>query len=108
MTTQNFIDLCISGDALADQIDDYVERWHANEVGQSLELSEFLGMDDHEYAIWMRDSKAIYGIIKAHKFHKSVDIFTDDYFTMPLAARSESTEETQLLTNWLKKLGKIE
>ncbi len=107
-TNQSFVDLCITGHALADEIDDYVDRWHSNSDGRQLELSEFLGMNKHEYALWMRDPNAIYAIVKAHKFGASVDSYVDDYFYLPLAARSESTEDTKSVMEWLKNIGKIE
>lgn len=49
------------------QTGDYVDRWHDTAVGKEMPLHVFLGMDEHEYALWMRDPNAIHEIIQAHK-----------------------------------------
>jgi hypothetical protein len=105
---QSFVERCLVGTALPDEIDDYIDTWHDTDVGEHMSLHSFLGMDEHEYALWMRDPNAIYGIIKAHKNHRNVDDYISDYYSMPLAARAESTQDTVELTKWLKKLGKLE
>lgn len=105
---QSFVERCLAGTALPDEIDDYVDMWHNNEAGQGLPLHAFLGMDEHEYSLWMRDPCAIYGIVKAHKNHRRVDDYMDDFYSMPLAARAESAEDTVKITKWLEKLGKLQ
>lgn len=106
--TVTFIDQCLRGTALPDEIDDYVEKWHEGEIGQDLELRELLGMNSHEYAIWMRDANAIYSIIAAKRNKRPVEDFTEDYFSMPLAARAGNTDDAKKLTDWLRKIGKID
>lgn len=54
MMKKTFIDLCLSGEARAEQIDDYVEYWHTHDTGNT--LKEFLGMTDLEYAEWATSS----------------------------------------------------
>ncbi|KQW96564.1 hypothetical protein ASC94_06890 [Massilia sp. Root418] len=66
MNNQNFISLCIAGKASAEEIDDYVERWHQNQIGQDRDLAECLGMDAGEYACWVRDPAELPAIIAAH------------------------------------------
>lgn len=58
-----FIDRCLNGTAMPDQIDDHVAQWHDGEIGSGLELRELLGMDRHEYAMWLQDAEAIHKII---------------------------------------------
>lgn len=106
--TQSFVERCLLGAALPDEIDDYVDEWHDTDIGKTIPLHIFLGMDNHEYALWMRDPNAIYGILKARKSHRSVDDYVEDYYSMPLAARAESTQDTVELTKWLRTLGKLE
>lgn len=105
---QSFVERCLAGAALPDEIDDYVDTWHDSEAEKGVTLHAFLGMNEHEYALWMRDPNAIYGIIKAHKNQRNVDEYVEDYYSMPLAARAEGTEDTARLTKWLQKLGKLE
>lgn len=103
-----FIDQCLRGTALPDQIDQYVEQWHAGRLGEDVELRELLGMDKHEYAIWLRDASAINAIIAAKRNRRPVEDFTEDYFSMPLAARAGNTGDAKKVTDWLRKLGKID
>ena len=103
----SFVSRCLSGTALPDEIDDYVELWHNNEAGVGLPLHVFLGMDEHEYALWIREPNAIYGVIRAHKNHGRIDDYMDDFYSMPLAARAQSAEDATKITTWLKGMGKI-
>ncbi len=49
---KNFIaDFFDEGLTLED-IDDYVEFWHNNEMSQS--LKDFLGLNDYEYEMWLQ------------------------------------------------------
>ena len=51
MYEKRFIDACLAGDAILDDIEDYIDFWHDNETG--VELYEFLGMTSGEYAKWI-------------------------------------------------------
>lgn len=66
MNNENFISLCIAGKISAAEIDDYVERWHNNEIGQDLDLPACLGMDTREYDSWVRDPAELSTIIAEH------------------------------------------
>lgn len=66
MDSQNFISLCVAGQASAEEIGDYVERWHQNEIGRDQDLAECLGMDAREYDSWVRDPAELSSIIAAH------------------------------------------
>jgi len=105
--TLSFVEKCLQGRALPDEVGSYVARWHDAEEGLDVTLQEYLGMSDNEYSYWMRDAHALYGIIDAHRRGKELEAYNDDYFELPLAARAASAEEAQELTEWLKKLGKI-
>lgn len=65
MDKQNFISLCVAGLASPDDIDDYVERWHAGQAGKGQALSEYLGMSQQEYSDWVLDSDALAQIISS-------------------------------------------
>jgi hypothetical protein len=62
-----FIDRCLQGTAIPEQIDQYVALWHDGAIGHDLELRELLGMSQAEYALWMRDANAIQSIIAARQ-----------------------------------------
>ena len=65
--TATFMERCLLGTALPEQIDDYVARWHDGIAGQNLTLRDFLGMDRREYAAWMQDANAIHAILAAKR-----------------------------------------
>ena len=44
----NFIEDCLNGVATADQLDDYIEKWHTEETGNE-SLREYLGMTEEQY-----------------------------------------------------------
>lgn len=62
MTEPTYIQKCIAGEALPDEIDDHVDRWHAGE-GQGISLAEYLGLTDAEYKAWVEDPEALTGIL---------------------------------------------
>ena len=62
-----FIEQCLRGTAIPDQIDDYVAQWHDGAIGEELELHELLGMSRHEYASWLQDANALHKIIAARR-----------------------------------------
>jgi hypothetical protein len=61
---KSFVELCVAGKALPEEIDDYVERWHNRPQGS---LHDYLGMRESEYARWVRDPDVLAAIIKAHR-----------------------------------------
>lgn len=101
----NFIQMCISGDALQDEIDEYVEAWHSGKV-ENCELHEYLGMTWEEYSIWGTSPSVIRYIIAARKRGTTLDKELDNQ-RYALAARAETQFEAIKITNWLKSIGKI-
>lgn len=101
----SFIDLCLSGDVLLDEVDDFVDRWHENE-NTSLELYEYLGMSWDEYSLWAAKPSILPFILSARKnestFEKEIN-----QERWALAARAETAKEARKLESWLKQIGKI-
>ena len=58
-----FFDLYASGGAKDDEIDDHVDRWHAEMAGREgagvVPLAAYLGLTDEEYAAWVEDGTAL-------------------------------------------------
>ncbi len=63
-----FIELYLSGKVLPEDIDDYVDKWHANPGGR--EIYEFLGMSKEEYSLWLRDPNVLPRIARARRENK--------------------------------------
>ena len=96
----NFIALAVVGEALPDDIDDYVDDWHDNPG--DLALHEFLGMDRAEYALWLRLPDALPLIIASRKLGKPLEaIANDNIRDMQLAARIDDSSKIERLQRWL-------
>lgn len=52
-----FVEQVLAGNAAVDDVDDYVERWHAGEGEGS--LADFLGLSSAEYDAWVNDAGAL-------------------------------------------------
>ena len=99
MFDKSFIDSCLTGDALLDDIEDYIEYWHEND--SDLELNEFLGMTPDEYAEWIKtgEDMVLRDIIEA----RNVSIPYCNYATMTpdvrMAARSYKRNVVEEIKN---------
>jgi len=99
MSGKNFIELCLDGEALIQDIDDFVSNWHEKPSTNSLQ--EYLGMSAKEYNAWMLDEAVLPYIIKAHKNDEDFsDIYLDT--DVKIAARGANTEQVEQLLFWLK------
>lgn len=99
-----FVDACLAGDVLAQDIDDWVDRWHDGDVPDpSLSLDEFLGFTPDEGQLWAEKPAALGFILHAHRHGIPVaDVVTQqeraDY---TLAARSASDKSALDVFDWL-------
>ena len=60
-----FLELLLRGKVAADEIDDFIDRWHEAPAGQ--ELPEYLGMTEQEYARWVRRPDSLAEIVKSRR-----------------------------------------
>lgn len=63
-----FIDLCLGGKVLLDEIDDFIDQWHETPTGH--ELHDYLGLTKEEYSLWLRVPDALPYIVKARRENK--------------------------------------
>lgn len=102
----NFIDLCLSGEAFASEIDDYVDMWHEGTAGENQELHDFLGMNLNEYSLWATKPSILPFIIKAHKNNSTLDV-GQNFEQLAMAARAKNSLEAKKIEKWLKMIGKV-
>lgn len=102
----NFVQMCVNGEALMEEIDDFVDRWH--EESGDIPLNRFLGMTKLEYKLWVADESMLPYIITAHRNHQKVDELVDAIGNLPLAARAGSPQSALKLLKWLKSEGLLE
>jgi hypothetical protein len=88
-----FIELCIRGEALLEDIDDFVDEWHESSVEEP--LHKFLGMTKDEYSLWVADPDVLPSIVVAHREHRNVSDVIDDFQALPMAARSNGPVKAQ-------------
>jgi len=55
---KNFIIDCLNADTNIFDLDKYIEYWHKNNTGNTLQ--EFLGLTDYEYEQWGKSSDSIF------------------------------------------------
>ena len=99
----NFIEQCLAGRALPEDIDDFVDSWHDGD--SKLSLHRHLGMSKSEYSLWVADPEVLPYIINAHYFGRDVFEILDEVEALPLAARSDGPDKALILMRWLKKEG---
>ncbi len=68
-----FVDRCLRGEVLVDDIDDYVDLWH--EGGEDVSLHDFLGFTPEEYALWVERPDSIKFILNARQRGRPLDEF---------------------------------
>ena len=61
----NFIECCLAGQALAEDIYSFIDQWH--ESNATVGVAQYLGMTADEYALWLEKPESIRSIIFAHQ-----------------------------------------
>ncbi len=100
-----FVNLCLSGEAFANEIDDFVDAWH--DGNDPRDLDDFLGMTTEEYAIWVERPETLRHILCARKhsmpLKEMITQFSEEY---ALAARASQNEAKQIV-EWLKQTKRL-
>ena len=102
---ENFLDLCLDGRALLEDVDLAVEEWHKSNSPHS--LPRFLGMRDDEYATWVNSPNTLKAIIFARKFNLPLVEALEPIDEVKIAARARSKEEAKQVVQWLRNTGLI-
>jgi len=95
----SFIELCIRGEALPEEIDDFVQGWHQSDSNK--ELYEFLGMTWDEYATWVANASIFPLIIASHKTNRPLLDLIQDTASLAAAAGSRNPEKGSIMTKKL-------
>jgi hypothetical protein len=100
----NYLELVLNGEEFVDSIDDYVDEWHEGDYDCS--LSSFLGLTNHEYALWVESPRNIHNILLMRKHGQSPKEEDWDELHL-LAARSQTPHDKDILKEWLSSKGLI-
>lgn len=101
----SFIQRCLNGDALLDDIDDAVEQWHTGDTSRS--LPEFLGLTEDEYSILVENPDALKAIIYARKSDVPLIEALERIECFSMAARAKSPSEARQILQWLKETKRV-
>lgn len=100
-----FVELCLKGEALEEEIDQFVEAWHEGRQCADLALHEYLGMRWEEYQVWSTTPSVLPFVLAAHKFGTSLeDQLPRDKFAV--AAQTRSLSEAASVQARQSSLGK--
>lgn len=102
MSESKFVDACLQGDALLDEIDDYVDKWHESDSDE--ELDTFLGFTESEYDLWLNQGDSI---IRNILFARKNDVAIAETQSLSAAARASSKQEAEKILSWLKNTGRL-
>jgi hypothetical protein len=102
----SFFILYSRGLALADEIDDFIDKWHEGADSQigNLPLHEYLGLTHDEYEVWVLDPDVLPHILIARRESRSLPEVMNEYLDeLPVAARASDAATIKALRGWLAK-----
>jgi len=102
----SFVEQCLEGSVLEEEIDRFVEDWHEGREGADMELHEYLGMTWEEYRLWATTPSVLPFLLTARKRGSSLDReLSQERYAM--AARAGSVAEAAKVEAWLRSVGRI-
>jgi hypothetical protein len=108
---QTFVAACLSGTALLDDVDDWVDEWHdagGRTRSGPISLDDYLGFEPDEGALWAERPESLRFIVAAHRYEKPVVELLSSRDEYALAARSSATKEAESVLKWLRETGRLE
>jgi hypothetical protein len=105
-----YMELLLGGEALPQQIDDFIDAWHDAPEGSSVSsqsLEEFLGMSLDEYRLWVEHPESLRFIAAARKANQPLEVTLAARHQLALAARTSDRSEAEKLLQWLIETGRI-
>jgi hypothetical protein len=108
---QTFVEACLAGEALLDDVDDWVDVWHdaaGAPRGCREDLEAYLGFSDIEYSLWAEKPSMLRTIIAARKRHLPLEEVHSESSYALIAARAADDGEAVKLLEWLKKTGRLD
>lgn len=102
---RTFVAAVLAGDAMPVDIDDYIDAWH--DSSEDISLPDFLGLTDHEYALWVEQPDVLNFLLHSKKYHRSIEELMDISEAHLLAARSTASGTSESIVQWLQQTGRI-
>lgn len=99
-----FLELYLRGEVSAAQIGDFIEAWHNQDASNEYALSEFLGMMEDEYTVWMASRKALPAIVAARLQKRPLqEPVAEDLDELRSAGLPSDRSAIHILTHWLER-----
>lgn len=102
-----FMGLYSNGYVMADEIDDFIDRWHeiaSAAAGSRVSIHDFLGMTRDEYEAWVHDASVLPHIVRARMSQSPLDTIMSEHMDeMLLAARANNRTAIEALGKWLER-----
>jgi hypothetical protein len=101
MSDSSFMTLALDGLVLSDEIEDFVEAWHASDSEE--EIYDYLGMSFEEYSLWASDPETIDLILSARHVGRSLQEAVNDNLRVKerIAARADEAGKLAVLSRWI-------
>lgn len=101
MSEPSFMTLALNGNVLSDEIEDFVESWHASDANS--DIHDFLGMTFEEYSLWASDANMIDLILEARHQHEPLKVAVNDNLRVQerIAARADEAGKLSILARWI-------
>lgn len=106
MSNKKFMQACLEGDALLEEIEEYIEAWHNSDSNE--EIYEYLGMTLEEYFIFLEDESMLKTLFYAREVNIPIADFLQSNTEQMLAARAATPEEAAAVKEWLARTGRLE
>lgn len=103
--SSTFVDACLSGKALLDDVDDWIDQWH--DSATDLSLDSFLGFSADEGSLFAERPEALRFIVAARRQRVPVAKVLETRDDYALAARSGDSEQASAVLAWLRETGRI-
>lgn len=103
--SKTFVNECLSGRALLDDVDDWIDEWHESDT--DLSLDSFLGFSDDEGALFAERPDALRFIVAARRQHVPVAKVLATRDNYALAARAGDSERATAVLAWLRETGRL-
>jgi hypothetical protein len=105
--SETFMDQVLAGEALIDEIDDYVDAWHDDET-TTASLAAYLGMTQPEYDLWAEKPASLRFIVAAREEDVPLYQLIERYEKRePVATRAADAETAKVVAQWLRDTGRI-
>ena len=102
---ETFVEQCLTGRAVASDIDDFVDQWHSGRGAGSLRTH--LGFTEEEYALWVELPRSLSIIVFARTRNLELSEAAKLCEKSTDGARTASTGIAREVSSWLKKANRL-